>query len=67
MSVPVESMDKGPSSTDAPVVIGASYYQIEIAAVEDEAENLRRFDAAWQSLRQKMFGPLLAPTTSPEV
>ena len=42
------------------------FYQIEVAMSGNEAENLRRFDAEWQSLRQKMFGPIIEETTSAE-
>lgn len=34
-------------------------YQIEIEATDDEAENLRRFDAEWQKIRQDCFGDVL--------
>jgi len=48
-------------------MIGSRFYSIEIVATEDEAENLKRFDAEWQSLRQRMFGPMADAHISDEV
>lgn len=38
-------------------------YQITIENTADEAENLRRFDAEWQRLRQMFFGSVLLPAS----
>lgn len=42
-------------------------YQIEVVHCDDEAEFLRRFDAAWQQLRQQMFGHIIARSISSAV
>ena len=41
-------------------------YEIEIEITDDEAENLKRFDAAWQKVRQDCFGLVLLKLNSDE-